>query len=99
MNTGERLKFLREKYNFSQQDIAKKLQVTHSLISAYEHNEKIPSPTKLVQLADIYHVTVDYLLCRNQSSDKKLYLSLEGLSTVQIKLLRDFIDTIRTNVI
>ncbi len=95
MNTAERLKKLREKYNFSQHGLASQLNVAPSLISAYERGERMPSPAKLIQLADIYHTTTDYLLCRSNMHDDNLYLSLEGLSPVQIKLLREFIDTIR----
>lgn len=95
MNTADRLKDLREKYNFSQHGLASQLGVAPSLISAYERGERMPSPAKLIQLADIYHTTTDYLLCRCNSYDENLYLSLEGLTPVQIKLLRDFIDTIR----
>lgn len=94
MNTAERLKDLREKYNFSQHGLAKRLDVAPSLISAYERGERMPSPAKLIQLADLYHTTTDYLLCRsNEPGDKSL--SLEGLSPIQIKLLREFIDTIK----
>lgn len=95
MNTGERLRNLREKYQFSQHEIARQLQVAPSLISSYERNERTPSPAKLVQLADIYHTTTDYLLCRNSTTDSASYLSLEGLSSTQIKLLRDLVDTMR----
>lgn len=95
MNTAERLKKLREQYNFSQHGLASQLNVTPSLISAYERGERMPSPAKLVQLADLYHTTTDYLLCRSNTYDDNLYLSLEGLNPTQIKLLREFIDTIR----
>ena len=95
MNTAERLKELREKYHFSQHGLANQLNVAPSLISAYERGERMPSPAKLIQLADIYHTTIDYSLCRSNTYDDNLYLSLEGLSSIQIKLLREFIDTIR----
>ena len=58
MNTGERLRQLREQYRLSQNDVAKVLQVTTSLISSYEHGERTPSPSKLVQLADLYPHTM-----------------------------------------
>lgn len=95
MNTGQRLRDLREKYNFSQNKLARQLNVAPSLISAYERGERMPSPAKLIQLADLYHTTTDYLLCRNNVDNEVPYLSLEGLSPIQIKLLREFIDTIR----
>ena len=95
MNTGERLRQLREQYRLSQNDVAKVLQVTTSLISSYEHGERTPSPSKLVQLADLYHTTTDYLLCRNNSYDDTIFLSLNGLSSRQIVLIRELVETMR----
>ena len=91
MNTGERLKQLREQYHLSQSDVAK---VT-SLISSYEHGERTPSPPKLIQLADLYYTTTDYLLCRNNIYDEAILLSLNGLSSRQIILIRELVDTMR----
>ena len=94
MNTAERLKALREQYQLSQHDVAKILKVSPALISSYERNERTPSPAKLISLADLYHTTTDYLLCRNRITEE-LSLSVEGLSQKQIKLLRELIDTMR----
>ncbi len=95
MNTGERLKQLREQYHLSQSDVAKVLHVTTSLISSYEHGERTPSTPKLIQLADLYHTTTDYLLCRNNIYDEAILLSLNGLSSRQIILIRELVDTMR----
>lgn len=94
MNTGERIRYLRERYQFSQNDVAKILKVSPALISSYERNERTPSPSKLLSLADLYHTTTDYLLCRTNMNEN-MFLSVEGLTSKQIKLLRDLIDTMK----
>lgn len=94
MTTAERLKDLRERYQLSQHDVAKILKVSPALISSYERNERTPSPAKLISLADLYHTTTDYLLCRNRTNEE-LSLSVEGLSQRQIKLLRELVDTMK----
>ena len=94
MTTAERLKDLREKYQLSQHNVAKILKVSPALISSYERNEPMPSPAKLISLADLYHTTTDYLLCRN-STTEELSISVEGLSQKQIKLLRELVDTMK----
>ena len=96
MNTGERLKQLREQYNLSQSDVARLLGVTTSLICSYEHGERTPSPAKLVKLADLYHTTTDYLLCRNHTQNTDILLSLKGLSPRQIELIRELVDSMRS---
>ena len=69
MNTAERLKTLREKYQMSQHDVARIIRVSPALISSYERSERMPSPARLVSLADLYHTSVDYILCRSNGLD------------------------------
>lgn len=97
MDSATRLKNLRELYHLSQNDVAKILKVTPSLISSYERGERMPSLQKLSSLADIYHTTTDYLLCRsNKKCDRELYISVDGLTPRQVKLLRELIDTMKS---
>lgn len=96
MNTGERLRKLREHYNLSQNEVARILQVAPSLISSYERGERTPSPAKLIKLADLYHTTTDYILCRNSRHDSDVVLSLEGLTSRQIKIIRELVDSIKS---
>lgn len=98
MNTGERLRRLREHYNLSQNEVAKILQVAPSLISSYERGERMPSPAKLIKLADLYHTTTDYLLCRSNHHNSDVILSLEGLSSRQIKIIRELVDSMKSAV-
>ena len=85
----------REKYNLSQGDVAKLLQVTTPLISSYERGERMPNPTKLILPADLYHTTTDYILCRNFAQDENIWLSLKGLSSRQMTLIRELVDSIK----
>lgn len=62
VNFGERLHNLRTQSGITQTELAKRLGVTKSVISYYEHLERNPSPDVLIQLADIFRVTTDYLL-------------------------------------
>ena len=62
VNFGEKLKSLRTEMGLTQAELAKKLNVTTSVISYYESQTRTPSPEILIKLADIFHVTTDYLL-------------------------------------
>jgi len=88
---AQRLILLREKYKFSKSDVARRIGVTPALISAYENQERKPSLEKLVALADIFHVSTDYILGRTVKSDDTIVISMEGLSDRQIKLIRELI--------
>lgn len=90
-SVAKRLTALREKYNLSQSDIARQIDVTPALISAYENQERKPSLDKLVALADIFHVSTDYILGRSAQIDTSVIISVEGLSDKQIKIVCDLI--------
>ncbi len=93
MNTmSERLINLREKYHFSQTDVAKILNVTSALISAYEKSERKPSIDKLVQLADIYHTSTDYILGRTNSTTDKILIDVSHLNNKQIQILHELVE-------
>ena len=59
---GNVLKKLRQQEGLTQQQLANKLGVTKSVISYYELQERYPSPDILTKLAQIFHVSTDYLL-------------------------------------
>ena len=88
---ADRLILLRKKYNLSQTDVANQIGVTPALISAYEILERKPSIDKLIALADIFHVSTDYILGRTFKEDSSAVLSVEGLSEKQIKIVRELI--------
>ena len=82
---GLRLRELREKKRLSQQQLADWLGLTRSSISNYENNTHTPPADTLVRLADIYGVSVDYLL--GVKNDRKRVLVIEGLTPSQEKAL------------
>ena len=59
---GQRLKKLREQFNYSQEQLAEKLSLSSSAIRAYEKNQRQPSHEILKEIAKIFDVTTDYLL-------------------------------------
>ena len=62
LNFGKILKELRQKSGLTQKQLAAQMGVTKSLISFYELQERVPSPSVLVKLSTIFHVSTDYLL-------------------------------------
>ncbi len=59
---GIRLKSLRNQTGLTQKQLAERLGVTKSVVSYYELQERYPSPEVLIKLAQIFHVSTDYLL-------------------------------------
>ena len=86
----ERLKDLRQKRGITQNDVAKCLCVSPSIVSSYETGERTPSVEILMSLATFYRCSTDYLLGIERSSNG-IFLDLEGLSPKQVHLLSDLI--------
>jgi transcriptional regulator with XRE-family HTH domain len=60
----ERLKLLRTTKHLLQKDLAKLLDITTSAYGFYEQGKRTPDSAALIQLADFFDVSVDYLLGR-----------------------------------
>ena len=69
MNYGERLKQLRLSKDLKQSDLAVILDVSSSAIGSYERCERQPSFELLHKYANLFKVSIDYMLC---NSDEKL---------------------------
>lgn len=59
---GSRLENLREKFGYSKKDISMKLGFTANVYGAYEREERRPNLETLVSIADLFDVSIDYLV-------------------------------------
>ena len=91
VNFGNKLRQLRTEAGMTQTDLAKRLNITKSVVSYYELSERTPSPDVLIQLADIFHVTTDYLLGINH----KKMIDVSDLSEDDVHFLLITIETLR----
>lgn len=56
------LKFLRTKQNLSQQELANILHVSQQSIYKYENGITTPDVNTLIDMADYFHTSIDYLV-------------------------------------
>lgn len=68
----ERLKYLRERKNLSQKEIAKKINKTPQAYNYYEKGTRVPDIETLIKLANIYSITLDYLVGRDFHSKESI---------------------------
>lgn len=65
---GNRIRELRKKRGLTQKQLAQKLNVSEQAIAGYEQNARRPNPDMLKDLANFFGVSVDYLLCNDNTS-------------------------------
>jgi len=61
---GDRLRFLREEKDISQEELGNIINAAKSTISQYELNKRNPDPDTLIKIADFFNASVDWLLGR-----------------------------------
>jgi transcriptional regulator with XRE-family HTH domain len=79
----KRLRELRKENKYTQEEMAKKLGVTTSAYGFYEQGRIVPDTLKILELANMFNVTTDYLL--GLSEDKK---PIEDITERQKKAIR-----------
>ena len=91
VEVGNTLKTLRLQNNFTQAQLAQRLGVTKSVISAYETGLRMPSYDVLISISQIFKVTTDYLL----GLEKKQGLDLSGLTEDEVQALTELIKAMK----
>ncbi len=82
-----RLKQLRLDKRLRQEQVARLVGVSKGAISAYETDIRQPSYDVLIRLANLYRVSVDYLLGR--TDDRTLDIS--GLTTHEVAMISELV--------
>lgn len=70
---GKRIKQLRESYHLSQAELSKLCGSNQATIAKTETGKTAPSVKLLLWLADYFDVSMDYLCCRTDQPQGKLY--------------------------
>ncbi|MDY3013997.1 MAG: helix-turn-helix transcriptional regulator [Evtepia sp.] len=86
---AQRLKQLRLEKDLRQDQLAKLVHVEKSSISMYENDVRQPSYEVLIRYAEVFNVSVDYLLGR--TNDRSLDLS--GLTAAEIAIISELVDS------
>lgn len=85
---ANRIKLLRKNKGLSQKALADKLGITRSSVNAWEQGISVPSTQCIVELANLFEVSTDYLL--NFKNDKAI--SIEGLNDKEVKIVLELIE-------
>ena len=82
---------LREKNNMTQALLAKRLNITRSSVNAWEMGISVPSTQYLVDLAELFHVSTDFLLGLNATAS----LDVSGLKDEDVHIVCELIALLR----
>ena len=82
------IKALRETAGFSQAELAKRLGVTRSSVNAWEMGLSVPTAQYVVEMAQLFRVSTDYLLGLNHNET----IYIDGLTHEEKQILYSLIN-------
>ena len=88
---SENIRLLRIQCGLNQVELAKKLNVSKQCVSNWENDNVLPSITMLLQLADFFHTTTDFLLGRESGET----MSMEGLTSEEKTHIRMLVNDLK----
>lgn len=94
MNTGNILKSLRKNNGKTQLELSKLLNVQKSTVSMYERNKRTPSPDVLKKYAQIFDVSLDYLLGSDTPVKGKDYITINVYGSIPAGIPMEAIEDI-----
>jgi len=86
---SERLKTEREKRNWSQTDLAEKIYVSRQSVSKWETGKNYPSIEVIINLSDLFGITIDELLRSDEELKEKVIRDGKQLAYPKLKLFFD----------
>jgi transcriptional regulator with XRE-family HTH domain len=70
---GQRIKQLRKQRNWTQKELALKIDVRFPQLNKYESGLHTPPMEKLVRIAEVFDTTIDFLLTGDRSEQKPMH--------------------------
>ena len=87
--TSRYLQFLRKSHNYTQEDLAKKLDISRQAVSKWETGTTIPDLEVLLKISKLYNVTINDILEPNIQPQR--ITDFEQISTIPEKELRELL--------
>ena len=88
---ADRIRALREQKGLTQTELAKQLGITRSSVNAWEQGISVPSTQYVVELAQIFKVSTDHLLC----VDNTATVDVAGLTEQDVQLIHGIVAHLR----
>ncbi len=84
---ADRIKSLREEKKMTQTDLAKLLGITRSSVNAWEMGISVPSTQYVIELAEFFKISTDYLL----GVDTSATIDVSGLTEKDVRLVHSIV--------
>lgn len=66
MHFSDKLQIIRKSKGITQEELAEKLSVSRQAVAKWESGMAYPDILNLIQLSELFHITIDYLVKNNE---------------------------------
>ena len=91
LNIADRIKYLRDKADLTQTDLARALGISRSAVNSWEMSLSTPSLSNIVEMTKIFHINADYLLGAND----KIFADITELSNEEREIVLRLIECLK----
>ena len=87
MNVGKNITKFRKEKNLTQEELAKKINISAKAISSYENNRNLPNIETLISLSQELGVSINDILGVNEENSKEIKNKYENKNFLQIVII------------
>lgn len=84
------LRALREYHGISQQKLADAIGISQQSVNKYENHQTQPDIVTLIQIADFFHTSVDYLIGHTEAQAEHEGVPVYRLNADEVKLVNQY---------
>ena len=100
MNLAGKITELRKEKGWSQSELAKQIQVSREIVGRYERGDAVPSIDIAKRMADVFEVSLDYLVGATEKQVNKEMLNrieaVDKMKPEEKKMIYAFLDAFIT---
>lgn len=84
------LRMLRESHGISQQKLADAIGISQQSVNKYENHQTQPDIVTLIQMADFFHTSVDFLIGHTEAQAESQGVPIFKLNADEIRLVNQY---------
>ena len=84
------LRMLRESHGISQQKLADAIGISQQSVNKYENHQTQPDIVTLIQMADFFHTSVDFLIGHSEAQAESEGVTVFKLNADEIRLVNQY---------
>lgn len=93
--TAKYLQFLRKSHNYTQEELAQKLDISRQAVSKWETGVTVPDLEVLLKISKLYHITINDIL--EPKIQPQRITDFEQISTIPEKELKEIFEQLNTD--